>query len=104
MLVGTVVGNLWARDIHIGRIPNHEDKVRYRRGIHRPAGARAHNHGDLRNDTRGQNVALENLCVPSQRINAFLDSRTPRVIQSYNGSAHLQGMIKDFADFAGMSL
>ena len=61
--MGDSLDHFWTRDKHVGGVANHEDKVRYRRGVHRSTGARAHDHGDLRNDARGQNVALENLCV-----------------------------------------
>ena len=41
--------NLGTRDIHVGGIPHHKDKVGDGRRVNGPACTRTHDHGDLRN-------------------------------------------------------
>ena len=61
---------------HVGAVADHENEISHGRRINRPSGARPHDNTDLWHDARCKNVALKNLGITGQRINAFLDSRT----------------------------
>ena len=63
---------------HIGRIFNHEDEIGHRGRVDRAAGAGTHDEGDLRDHARGENVALEDVGIPAERGDAFLNPRRRR--------------------------
>ena len=91
-------------DEHVGAVLHHEDKVGHGRRIDGAAGARSHDHGDLRHHAGGQHVALEHVGVTAQRGHAFLDARAARVVQADHGCADLHGLIHDLADLLGVRL
>ena len=69
-------------DEHVRRAARHEDEIGDRRRVHRAAGARAENRRDLRHHARRERVAQENLGVPAERDDAFLDARAARVVEA----------------------
>ena len=52
-----------ARDEHLARLFGHEDKVGNGGGVAGTAGAGAENHGNLRNDARGERVAGKDAAI-----------------------------------------
>ena len=96
--------HLRTRDVHVGRIPDHENKVGDGRGIHCPASARPHDHRNLRYDSGCQYIALEYFRIARQRINTFLDPCTPGIIKTDHRRPHPHRMIHDFADLPRVRL
>ncbi len=82
----------------------HENEVGHRRRIDRATGAGTHDHRDLRHDTGGHDVALEDVSVAAEGSNAFLDTGTTRVIQADHRSTNLHRLVHDLADLLGMGL
>ena len=70
--------------------------------VHRAAGARPHDRGDLRDDARGERVAQEDVGVAAEREHAFLDARAARVVQADDRRAHLHRQIHDLHDLRGV--
>jgi hypothetical protein len=56
--------------------PHHEHKVRHGGAVHGAASAGPHDYGDLRDDARGVHVALEDLRVAREGVDALLDAGT----------------------------
>ena len=93
--------HLGAGEEHVGNALEHDDEVGQCGRIHGTTGARATDTGDLGHHTRGFNVALEDVGKTGQCIDAFLDARATRVVESDAGSTHLHGQILHFADLLG---
>ena len=93
-----------AGDEHVRRILHHEDEVGHRRRIHRAAGAGSHDQRHLRNDTRGQHVALEHLGIAGKRGDALLDARSAGIVEPDHRRADLHRLVHDLADLLGMRL
>ena len=70
--------------------------------IHRAAGARAHDRGDLRDDARGERVPQEDVGVAAEREHAFLDARAARIVQPDDRRAQLHREIHDLHDLRGV--
>jgi hypothetical protein len=87
-------------DEHLADLVDHEDEIGQGRTIDRTAGTGAEDHRDLRDHARGQGVAVEDLPVAGQRVDAFLDPRAARVVDPDQGDAHLHGMVHDLGDLA----
>ena len=102
LLVGHRLDHVRAGHEHVGGVLDHEDEVGHGRRVHRAAGARPHDHGNLRNDARGHHVALEHVGVTGQRVDAFLDAGAAGVVQADHRRADLDGLIHDLADFLGV--
>ena len=92
---------LRTRQEHIRNTLQHDDEVRQRRAIDRPACTRAANAANLRNNAAGLNVALENLAEARQGVNALLNARTARVVKAYAGCAHLHRKVHHLAYLLG---
>jgi hypothetical protein len=103
-LVGDRLHDIRAGHKHIAGVTDHEDEVGHRRAIDVAARARPHNHGNLRNDTRGQHVPREHLAIPAKRCDTFLDAGTTGIEQADDGRTVAQGEVLDLADFLGMRL
>ena len=82
----------------------HEDEVCHRRRVDRTAGAGAHDHGDLRHDPRGEDIALKHLGVTAQRGHTLLNPRTAGIVEPDDRRTHLDGMVHHLADLLGMGL
>ncbi len=59
---------------------------------------------DLRNDARGQDVALEDVGVAAERGHAFLDARAAGVVEADHRRADLHRVVHDLADLLGVRL
>ena len=87
-------------DEHLGDLVDDEDEVGQRRRIDGAAGAGPEDDGDLGNDAGSQGVAVEDLAVAGQRVDAFLDARAAGVVDADDRDAHLDGVIHDLGDLA----
>ena len=72
--------DLRAGEKHIAGLLLHEDEVGEGRRIDRATGAGAEDGGDLGNDARGKDVALEDLAIARQGGDALLDACAPRIV------------------------
>src|SRR6202034_3571464 len=77
---------------------------RNRRRIHRAAGARPHDRGNLRYHAAIQRVAQENVGIARQRRHAFLNARPSGIVQPNHRRAHLRGQVHDLDDLSCIRL
>ena len=77
---------------------HHQCEVCQCRRINSTAGTRTEDTGNLRNDTRSEDIALEDFCVTCQSVNTFLDTCTARVIDTDTRSTHLHCLIHNLTD------
>ena len=89
-------------DEHVRSLVDHQDEVGDRRRIDGAAGARAHDGGNLRDDSAVQGVAQKNVGVSGERHHAFLNARAAGVVQADHGRAHLCGEVHDLDDLGGV--
>ena len=103
-LVGHRLHHVGAGDEHVARVAHHEDEIGHRRGIDVAAGAGAHDHRDLRDDARGDDVALEHLAVAAERRHAFLDAGAAGVEQADDRRPRAQRHVLDLDDLLRVRL
>ena len=89
-------------DKHFGNVLDYEDEVGQGGGINGTAGTRAEDHRNLRNHAARQGITEENLTVPGQCVDAFLDTSSTRVVDADQRNAHVQRIIHDLGDFTGV--
>src|SRR4051794_33195079 len=82
VLVGYGLHDIRAGDEHVARPLDHDGEVRDRRRIHGAARTWPHDDGQLRNDAGGERVAEEDVGVAAERDDAFLNARTPGVVET----------------------
>ena len=100
-LVGDGLHHLGTGDEHIAGVLGHHDEVSEGGRIDRTAGAGTEDGGDLRNDTAGEDVALENLSVAGEAVHPLLDTGTARVVETDDRCAHLHGLVEHLANLVG---
>ena len=88
---GNGLDDLRTGDKHFTGALHHEDEIGDGRGIHRTAGTRAHDDGNLRNDTARHRVVVEDAAIAGQGVNAFLNPGTAGVIDADHRAADLHG-------------
>ena len=89
---------------HIRGTFRHDDEVGQGRGVHGTTGARAEDGGDLRHHAGGEDVALEDLGVAGQGVDAFLDTGAARVVEADARGTVLHGHVHHLADLLGQGL
>ena len=94
--------DLRAGDEHFGDLVDDEDEIGEGGGVDRASGAGAKDDRDLGDDPGGPRVAVEDLAVAGQRIDAFLDAGAAGVVDADERDAHLDGVIHDLGDLAGV--
>jgi hypothetical protein len=85
-------------------VPRHDDPVHQRRRIRGAPGAGTGDDRDLRDNTRQQDVAVKNIAISGQRVDALLNARAAGVLEGDDGSAVLQREVHRLTHFAGMHL
>ena len=55
----------------------------------------------MRNHAGGEDVALEDFGIAGQAVDTLLDTGTARIVEADDGSTHLHGLVKHFADLVG---
>src|SRR5262249_18982301 len=98
VLAGDRLHHVGAGDEHVRRSLHHQYEVGDRGRVDGAPGARAHDEGDLRHDTRGLDVAPEDLRVAGERDDALLDPRAAGVVDADDGAPVLHGQVHDLAD------
>ena len=81
---------------------DHDVEVGDRGRVDRAAGARPHDRGDLRDHSRGERIAQEDVGVAAERQHAFLDPRAARVVQADDRRPHLHRQVHDLHDLGGV--
>ncbi len=104
LLVGDGPDDVGTGHEHVARALHHHREVGDGRRVHRPAGARPHDRGDLRDDARRERVAEEDVRVAGERHDAFLDPRAARVVQPDDRAALAHGQVHDLHDLRGVGL
>ena len=77
---------------------HHQREVGEGRAVDGTTSAGAEDTGNLGNDARGKDVALENLGVTSQGVDTLLNTGTTRVVDTNDGSPHLHTHVHHLAD------
>ena len=103
-LVGHGFDHVGPGDEHVARVAHHEDEIGHGRRIDVTAGARAHDHRNLRDDARGEHVALEHLAVAAERGDAFLDAGAAGIEQAYDRRAGAHRHVLDLDDLLRVRL
>ena len=93
-----------SRHEEIRSLLRHEHEIGDGGRVHRAAGARAEDRGDLRDDPGGPRVAQEDLRVTRERHDALLDAGAAGVVQADDRRAGDDGQIHDLADLVGVGL
>ena len=93
-----------AGDEHVRRLLDHQHEVGDRGRVDGAAGARPHDEADLWHDTRGLDVAPEDVRVAGQRDDALLDPRAAGVVDPDHRAAVLDSEVHDLADLLGEDL
>ena len=86
LFVGHCLDHVGTGHEHVARALDHDVEVGDGRGIHRAAGARPHDGGDLRDDAGRERVAQEkDVGVAAEREHAFLDRAPPESFRPTTG-------------------
>ena len=91
-------------DKHLTGLVDHDYEVREGRRIHCTAGCGATHNRNLRNNTRGAGIALENLTVFPQRSYTLLDSGSAGIQDANHGDFCGQGKVHDLDDLVACHL
>ena len=87
---------------HVRRAAHHEGEVGDGRRIDRAARRWSHDHRNLRDHPRGQDIALKHLRIADQTGHTFLNARAARIVQPDQRRAILDRHIHDLADLLRM--
>ena len=82
---------------HVGGILDHESEVSEGRRVHGTTNTGAHDHRELRDHSRGVDIALEDLCVAGERFNTLLNASASRVIETNNWGSHKHGLVHNLS-------
>ena len=93
LLAGDALDDVGAGDVHLRGTLDHEDEVRDRRRVDGAAGARAHDHADLRDHAGAADVAVEDVAVAGEGGDALLDARPAGVVEADHRDAGLEGEV-----------
>ena len=102
VLVGDRLHHARPGDEHEAGPPHHVHEVGDRRRVDCSPGARTQHHADLRDDSRRQRVAEENVGVAPQRHDALLDARASRVVEAHQRRPVLQRHLLHLDDLLGV--
>ncbi|GAA3048096.1 hypothetical protein GCM10020000_30370 [Streptomyces olivoverticillatus] len=91
-------------DEHVRGLIDHDREVGDRRGVDRAARARAHDQGDLRNDTGAVHVPAEDLGEQPEGDHALLDPRAAAVVDADDRTARLEGEVHHLDDLLAVHL
>ena len=101
VFAGDGLDDLRAGEEHVRGLLLHDDEVGQRGRVDRTAGAGAEDGRNLRNDARRHHVALEDVGVTGQGVDALLDTRAARVVHADAGRAVAHGHVHHLADLVG---
>ena len=89
-------------DKHVTLFFHHENKVGEGRRVAGTSGTRAEDSRNLRNDTAGHCILIEDICVTRKAFDTFLNTCTTRIIQCNDRSTVFQSQLLHFNDFLGV--
>ena len=104
VLAGDGLDHVGAGDEHVGGAVDHDREVGDRGGVDVPAGARAHDQRDLRDDAGGVHVAAEDLAVQAERDDALLDAGAGALVDADDRAAGLDGEVHHLGDLLAVDL
>jgi hypothetical protein len=104
ILAGHRLDDLRPRDEHVRGLLGHEDEIGQGRGVDGASRAGTHDRRDLRNHARGERVAIENVAVTCQGVDALLDTGPARILDADHGHADLHRHVHGLADFRRVHL
>ena len=104
VFAGNGLYDLGACEEHVGDALGHDCEVGESGRIYGTAGAGAEDSGNLGDNARCHDVALENFSITCQSVDAFLDTCATRVVKTDYGCAHLHGHIHNLANLQGHCL
>lgn len=103
-LVEDGLDDLRAGNKAVRRVAYHHGEVSDGGTVDGATSARSADKTDLRDDTRGFNVALKDFSVATEGGNTLLDTGTTGVVDADDGCADFEGLVHDLADLLGMGL
>ena len=98
VLAGHRLDDVGAGDEHVRGLLHHEHEVGDGGGVDGAAGARPHDHADLRDHAGRAHVALEDVAVAGERRRALLDPRAAGVVDRDERRARAIGEVHHLAD------
>ena len=98
------LNDLRTSEEHVARALAHDIEVREGRRIHSTTGAGTEDSRDLRYDTGGKDVVLEDVTITTEGIDPLLDTSTTRVVEADHRRSHLHSELHDLADLGGKHL
>ena len=104
LLVRDRLDDVGTGDEHRRRAPDHQDEVGDGGRVDGSARAGTHDGRDLRDDAGGERVAQEDVGVPGEGGDPFLDPRAARVVQADDGRARLHREVHHLADLRRVRL
>ena len=104
LLAGHRLDHVGTGDEHVRGLLHHEREVGDRGGVDGAAGARPHDHGDLRDHAARADVAFEDEAVAGERRGALLDPRPAGVVDLHEGRAGGDRQVHHLADLLRVDL
>src|SRR5207245_8771269 len=104
VLSGHGLDDLGSRNEHVRRAFRHDDEIGHRRAVYRATGARSEDCADLRHHAGREHIPEEDLRIPAEADDAFLDSGAAAVIQPDDRRAYLHRHVHDFDDLVRVHL
>ena len=104
LFAGHGLHHVGAGDEHVRGVLDHEHEVGHGGGVDRAAGARAHDHADLRDDARRLHVAVEDAAVAVEADDALLDAGAGAVVDADDRGPDLEGQVHQLVDLVGEDL
>ena len=104
VLAGDGLDDVRAGDEHLRGLVDHDDEVGQRGGVDVPAGGRAHDQRDLRDDAGGAHGAVEDLAVQAERDDALLDARAAALVDADDRAAGLHREVEHLDDLLAVDL
>ena len=101
LLAGHLLHDVGTGDEHVRGLVDHEHEVGHDRAVDRAAGARAHDHRDLRRHARGLDVAVEDAAVAVERDDALLDAGAGAVVEADDRRTDLERQVHELVDLLG---
>ncbi|KAF1747562.1 hypothetical protein GCK72_024027 [Caenorhabditis remanei] len=101
--VGDGLDNIRSSDEQVAGVANHESEVSESRRVDGTSGTWSHDHRDLWDNSRSENVLLEDVGISGKRLNSLLNTGTTRVVESDDWSPDEHSLSHDFDDLLGMN-
>ncbi len=104
VLAGDGLDDVGAGDEHLAGLVDHHDEVGESGGVDVTTGRGAHDQRDLRDDTGGLHIAVEDLTVEAEGDDTLLDARAGAFVDADQRTAGLEGQVHDLDDLLAVDL